>query len=89
LARKFTQRGLRRTFNDLARVARVESIVTRSISGHATERMQEHYSTVNGTEQRAGIARVIALFDGASPQPDGQPGGEHRSRGGEHKQKAG
>jgi len=29
----FTQRGMRRTFNDLARHAGVESIVTRSISG--------------------------------------------------------
>ncbi len=31
----FTQRGMRRTFNDLCRAARVEDIVTRSISGHA------------------------------------------------------
>ena len=28
----FTQRGMRRTFNDLVRAARVEAIVTRSIS---------------------------------------------------------
>jgi integrase len=51
LARHFTQRGLRRTFNDLARAAEVESIVTRSISGHLTEQMQVHYSTVNSAEQ--------------------------------------
>jgi hypothetical protein len=31
LGKAFTQRGLRRTFNDLARAARVESIITRSI----------------------------------------------------------
>jgi ribosomal protein S2 len=48
----FTQRGTRRTFNDIARHARVESIVTRSISGHLTERMQDHYSTVASDEQR-------------------------------------
>jgi integrase len=61
LGKKFTQRGLRRTFNDLARAAQVHDVVTRSISGHLTERMQGHYSTANGNEQREGIARVIQL----------------------------
>ena len=28
----------------------MESIVTRSISGHLTERIQDHYSTENGNE---------------------------------------
>lgn len=58
----FTQRGMRRTFNDLMRAAQVEAIVTRSISGHLTERMQNHYSTVSGAEQRASIAKVIDLM---------------------------
>jgi hypothetical protein len=58
----FTQRGMRRTFNDLARHAKIEAIVTRSISGHLTERMQDHYSTVASDEQRASIAKVIQLF---------------------------
>ena len=60
LGRAFTQRGLRRTFNNLARAARVDDLVTRSISGHLTERMQ-HHSTVNAVEQRAGTASVIDL----------------------------
>jgi hypothetical protein len=30
----------------------VNDIVTRSISGHLTERMQQHYSSVNAGEQR-------------------------------------
>lgn len=55
------QRGMRRT-NDLMRAAQVEAIVTRSISGHLTERMQDHYSTVSGAEQRASIAKVIDLM---------------------------
>lgn len=42
--------ALRRTFNDLARAAQVNDLVTRSISGHLSERMQAHYSTVNGGE---------------------------------------
>jgi integrase len=58
----FTQKGMRRTFNDLARAAKVEAIVTRSISGHLTERMQHHYSTVRPDEQRESIARVVELF---------------------------
>lgn len=68
----FTQRGMRRTFNDLARHAKVEAIVTRSISGHLTEQMQDHYSTVGNEEQRQGIAQVISLF-GAGGAPGGAP----------------
>jgi integrase len=62
LGYRFTQKGMRRTFNDLARAAKVEALVTRSISGHLTERMQHHYSTVRPDEQRASIAKVIGLF---------------------------
>ncbi len=58
----FTQSGMRRTFNDLARAAKVEAIVTRSISGHLTERMQHHYSTVRPDEQRESIGRVVDLM---------------------------
>jgi predicted TIM-barrel fold metal-dependent hydrolase len=85
---RLTQRGLRRTFNDLARTARVDALVTRSISGHLTERMQHHYSTVNSDEQRQGIAKVIELTkarekrqveasdadDGSGGAPGGAPG---------------
>jgi hypothetical protein len=64
LSKRFTQRGLRRTFNDLARAAQVEGVVTKSISGHLTERMRERYSTVAPIEQRASIARVIDFAAG-------------------------
>ena len=40
---RLTPRGLRRTFNDLARADEVESLVTRSISGYLTDRMLQHY----------------------------------------------
>jgi len=43
------------------RLAHLDALVTRSISGHLTERMQHHYSTVNSDEQRQGIAKVIEL----------------------------
>lgn len=63
IAKHLAQRALRRTFNDLARAAQVNDLVTRSISGHLTEQMQHHYSTVNGAEQRAALAKVIRLDD--------------------------
>jgi len=73
---RFTPRGMRRTFNDLARAAQVESLVTRSISGHLTDRMREHYSTVTPVEQRESIGRVLRLVKPASDAPrDGAPGG--------------
>ena len=61
LKKKITPRAMRRTFQDLARAAEVRDIVTRSVSGHSTEAMQRHYSTVSGQEQRAGLARVLSL----------------------------
>jgi hypothetical protein len=63
LSFKLTAKGMRRTFQDMARLAKIDGIVTRSISsGHATERMQQHYSTVQREEQRESIAQVIELY---------------------------
>jgi integrase len=62
LGKRFTPRGMRRTFNDVARCARLDSIVIKSVSGHLTDRMKEHYSTVDGAEQREGLKRVVAVF---------------------------
>jgi integrase len=59
--KQITPRAMRRTFQDLARAAEVRDIVTRSVSGHSTEAMQRHYSTVTSQEQRAGLAKVISL----------------------------
>jgi integrase len=73
LGRHFSQRGLRRTFNDLARAAAVESVITRSISGHLTEQMQLHYSTVNPAEQRASIGKVINLMEARAERSGGAP----------------
>lgn len=60
LGKRFTPRGLRRTFNDLARRAKLESLVIKSVSGHLTDKMKEHYSTVGDEEQREGIGRVLS-----------------------------
>jgi integrase len=58
---KVTPKGMRRTFQDLARAAGVADLVTRSISGHATETMQQHYSTVAADEMRNGIGKILTL----------------------------
>jgi hypothetical protein len=34
---------------------------TKSISGHKTERMREHYSSVQPSEQRESIGRLLRL----------------------------
>nr|MBA3673150.1 hypothetical protein [Gemmatimonadaceae bacterium] len=59
LGYKVSPRAMRRTFQDLNRAAGVRDIVTRAISGHATENMQRLYSTVSSAEMREGLAKVI------------------------------
>jgi integrase len=63
LKKHISPRAMRRTFQDLARAAEVRDVVTRSISGHATEEMQRRYSTVSPTEQQKSLARVLRLMD--------------------------
>jgi len=48
---KLTPRAMRRTFQDLARRPQAHDLVTRAISGHATDRMQRHYSTAQLRDQ--------------------------------------
>jgi retron-type reverse transcriptase len=88
LEKKISQRAMRRTFNDLRRAAQIEDIVARSISGHLTQEMGEHYSTVNATEQRAALAKVIQLFTPAL-RAGGEDGGEGALPSGEETKKAG
>jgi integrase len=67
LKKRITPRGMRRTFQDVCRAAAVGDLVTRSISGHATEAMQRHYSTVALEEQRRGLANVLHLIRPGNP----------------------
>jgi hypothetical protein len=61
MKKHLTPRAMRRAFQDLARAAEVKDVVTRAVSGHATEEMQRHCSTVNQLEIRNGLAKVISL----------------------------
>jgi hypothetical protein len=54
-----TARALRRTFQDLTREAEVDAVITKAISGHATDVMRVHDSTPHDDEVQAGIAKVI------------------------------
>jgi hypothetical protein len=68
-SKRFTPRGMRRTFQDIARAANISDVVTRSISGHLTERMHHHYSTVAGIEQQASLSKIAS---GRVPRPCGR-----------------
>jgi integrase len=54
-------RALRRTFQDITRAEAVDGVIVRSISGHASREMQEHYSTAQEHEQRGALAKVVDL----------------------------
>ena len=71
---KLTPKGMRRTFNDVAREAGTHDVVTRSISGHQTEEMQRHYSTARGSEQRAALEKTLAVTTGKSGNESGKRG---------------
>lgn len=69
---------MRRTFQDLGRVGKVNDLVVRAISGHATVAMQQNYSTVQGEEMKAGVSKVISLMGFTKSQKDksGDPSGD-------------
>src|SRR6185436_11010324 len=66
ITKRFTVHGLRYTFTDLVRRANVDAVVRRALTGHVTEEMQRHYSTVGLDEKRAAIAGVLRLVP---PEP--------------------
>jgi hypothetical protein len=60
-AKRIAPKGMRRTFQDLARRAQVEGLVQRSICGHLTEEMTELYGSVGQDEVRAAMEKVVSL----------------------------
>jgi hypothetical protein len=47
--------------------------VVRSITGHVTRQMTEHYSHIAVAEKHAAVNQVLCLVSGQSGQPSGQP----------------
>ncbi len=58
ITKRFTPHGLRRTANDLYRQV-ASPVVTMAITGHRTDAMFEHYSTVSDAEKQAAAARAF------------------------------
>jgi hypothetical protein len=67
------------TFTDLVRRANVAAVVRRALTGHVTEEMQRHYSTVGLDEKRAAIAGVLRLVPPASGGNEGGSGGARKT----------
>ena len=61
IIKRFTVHGLRYTFTDLVREAKVDAVVRRALTGHVTESMQRHYSNVDLAEKRDAVAGVHQL----------------------------
>jgi integrase len=60
IAKRLTVHGLRRTFNNLARQVTTGGVV-RSIVGHSTAAMTEHYSHIGAAEKLAVGAEIVRL----------------------------
>lgn len=78
ILRRFTIHGTRYTFTDLTRAAAIDPVVRRSLVGHMTEAMQDHYSHIALEEKRAamsGVYRLVPLADLLNPK-SGDSGGD-------------
>lgn len=58
IKKHITPRFMRRTYQDLCEAAGVSDRVKLAMSGHATEEMAAHYSTVADTEGRAALIKM-------------------------------
>lgn len=56
LEKRITPHMMRYLFNDLLRQAGVDQVTRKSLTGHVTDEMTEHYSTVRLDEKRAAMA---------------------------------
>lgn len=59
---RFTSHGFRRSLTDLLRLAEVDPVIAAQITGHETERMRRHYSTIRASEATSAADRTAALF---------------------------
>jgi hypothetical protein len=55
---------MRRTFNWMMETAGIDGKVTRSITGHKTVKMQDHYTVKDAAMHRHAIGSAIAMIDG-------------------------
>jgi integrase len=81
ITKRVTTHGLRRTFNNLSRQVAGE-IVTRSITGHVTAAMTEHYSHVGSEEKLAAAGSIVRMVMGTNTEEKsgGSGGGSNACR---------
>ena len=60
----------------MVRLANVDAVVRRALTGHVTEQMQRHYSNVGMDEKRAAIAGVMQLVRPSTNPTSTNEGGE-------------
>ena len=58
ISKRFTPHGLRRTGNDFIR-RQAGEVVTMSITGHLTDQMHRHYSTVRDEEKKDAVRQAF------------------------------
>ncbi|HEX7479414.1 MAG TPA: site-specific integrase, partial [Polyangiales bacterium] len=69
ITKRFTSHGFRRTLTDLLRNAQVDPVVAAGLTGHETERMRRHYSTVRAGEAVDAGDRVVRLLQPPAESP--------------------
>ena len=62
---RMTVHGFRRTFNNLLRQVASDAVVVRSMTGHATPEMTEHYSHVASAEKHKALTNLVHLVRSA------------------------
>jgi len=63
--KRITPHMMRYLFNDVLRLAGVDQVTRKSLTGHVTDEMTEHYSSVLLSEKRVAMARVaVKLAEG-------------------------
>jgi integrase len=82
---RFTSHGFRRSLTDLLRSAQVDPVVAAGLTGHETERMRRHYSTVREHEAVDAGERVARLVQ-PSPQSTAQSSPQSTDPGHENSQ---
>lgn len=61
IKKALTGRAMRRTYQDLCRAAEVSQTIQMAMSGHATAKMKEWYSTMGGDEGRESLTRMASV----------------------------
>lgn len=81
IKKRVSTHGFRRTFNNLSRQVAGE-IITRSITGHVTTAMTEHYSHVGSQEKLAAAGSIVRMVMGTDTEEKngGSGGGSEASR---------